>query len=309
MINKKILAYIKLILVILIWAGVYHIAKYLTIDTDAFTLAFLRFFTAGCVLLMMYFKEHGIKGALTITDNQWSILWLISLVGVFGYNILFFGAESIISANDVAIFFAFSPCLTVIFSKLILKHEIHPFAYVGIVIALLGTVGVITLSHKPVPEYSCLATHRLIPWGQILAISTAFVMALYNVFNKKACCLGLDALTITTFSALMGTLFLFISFLLFGGKFASLMHKPLTFWAGLGYISILATVVAYKWYSEAIRELGVGQTAVFLNGIPLFTVLIGITFLGNVILPDVMLSGIIIIIGVVITNITTFKSR
>ncbi|MCC2645497.1 MAG: hypothetical protein K0R94_1275, partial [Burkholderiales bacterium] len=241
--NKKFLAYIKLITVVLIWAGVYHVAKYLAANTDAFTLSFLRFFIASSILLLLYFREHGVQKIFTIAESQWSVLWLIGLIGVFGYNILFFGAESIISANDVAIFFAFSPCLTVIFNKLILKHQIRPLAYLGIAIALLGTIGVITLSHKAVPEYTCLATSRLIPWGQILAILTAFAMALYNVLNKKACYLGLDALTITTFSALIGTIFLFISFLLFGGKMAELIHKPFAFWAAMAYISILATVI------------------------------------------------------------------
>ncbi len=305
--NKKMLAYVKLIAVIVIWAGVYHVAKYLVSDTDAFTLAFLRFLMAAIALLSMYFAKHGVRGAFTRPDSHWVILWLIGLIGVFGYNVLFFGAESIISANEVAIFFAFSPCITIILSKLILKQRIRPLAYVGIVIALLGTIGVITMSNRAPAVYTCMVNASITPWGQILAILTAFAMAAYNVLNKKASYLGMDALTITTFSALIGTLFLFITFLLFGGKVASILHKPLMFWVALAYIAILATVVGYKWYSEAICQLGVGKTAVFLNGIPLCTVLIGVLFLGNTISTDVILSGIVIIIGVVMTNLTTFR--
>jgi drug/metabolite transporter (DMT)-like permease len=305
--NKKILAYIKLTAVILIWAGVYHIAKYLVGDTDAFTLAFLRFLIASMVLLGMYFAKHGVKGSFTKPDSHWVILWLIGLIGIFGYNLFFFGAESVISANEVAIFFAFSPCITVVLGRLILKQKIFPLAYVGIVIALLGTIGVITTSHKTDSLYACLMNTHPKHWGDLLAILSAFAMAGYNVLNKKASRLGLDALTITTFSSLIGMLFLFVTFVLFGGKVIDIFHKPPQFWIAMLYVSILATVVGYKWYSSAICELGVGQAAIFQNGIPFFTVLIGVTLLGNTISSDVILSGIIIIIGVVLTNITTFK--
>src|SRR5579863_1535722 len=179
--NKKILAYIKLIAVIVIWAGVYHVAKYLVGGTDAFTIGFLRFLMATIALLTMYFIKRGVKGAFTRPDSHWVMLWLIGLIGVFGYNVFFFGAESIISANEVAIFFAFSPCMTVILSRLILKQKIRPLAYVGIVIALLGTIGVITMSNRVPAAYSCLTNASITPWGQILAILTAFAMAAYNV--------------------------------------------------------------------------------------------------------------------------------
>ena len=78
--TRKLLAYIKLVLVILIWSGVYHVAKYLVNDTDAFTLGFLRFLMATIVLLIMYFSKKGVKGALTRPESHWIILCLIVLI-------------------------------------------------------------------------------------------------------------------------------------------------------------------------------------------------------------------------------------
>lgn len=304
---SKIVAYFKLIMVILVWAGVYHVAKYLVLDTDPYTLGFLRFFIATILLLIMYFSKHGVRNAFKRPDNHWKILWLIGLIGVFGYNVLFFGAESLISANSVAIFFAFSPCITIILSKFILGQNIKPLAYVGIVIALLGTIGVITMSNQ-VTDYTCIANKSILPLGEILAILSAIAMAAYNVLNKKAAQLGIDALTITTFSALMGTLFLFVSFILFGAPVINIVHKSSMFWVAMAYTSILATVIAYKWYSTAIHELGVGKTSVFQNGVPLFTVLIGVVLLGNTVSSQVLLSGVVIIIGVIMTNLTVDRN-
>ena len=55
--NNKIIAYVKLICVILIWGGVYHVAKFLVSDTDIFTIAFIRFFIASFVSLLLYYKK------------------------------------------------------------------------------------------------------------------------------------------------------------------------------------------------------------------------------------------------------------
>lgn len=306
---KKTFAYLRLTIAILIWASIYHVAKYLISEADAFTLGFLRFFIATLVLLVIYFYKHGIRNSFTRPDSHWLILMLIGLIGIFGYNIFFFGAESIISANEVAIFFAFTPCITLLFGRVILKQKVRPLAYVGIVIALIGTVGVITLSssHAQSQDLACSLSQRALPWGQILAILSSVAMASYNVLNKKASKLGLDPLTITTFSALFGTVFLFVTFLLFGGKINAILHKPLTFWLALAYIAIIATVCAYKWYSDAICELGVGQAAVFQNGVPLFAVLMGVVVLGDTVSLNVILSGVVIIIGVILTNLTIPK--
>lgn len=305
---RKVVAYIKLVLTILIWASIYHVAKYLIGSADPYTLGFLRFFIATIILFSLYFLKHGVKGAFTRPDNHWKTLWLLGLIGVFGYNIFFFGAESLISANNIAIFFAFTPCITVVLGRFVLGQSIRPLAYIGIVIALLGTIGVISFSYKaPGSEYSCVANTHPLPLGEILAILSAFAMAGYNVFNKKASSLGLDTLTITTFSALIGCIFLFISFILFGSKFSGLIHQPLMFWLAILYVAIMATVIAYKWYSDAIRELGMGKTAIFQNGIPLCTVIMGVVLFGDHISSQVILSGLIIIFGVILTNLAVHK--
>lgn len=304
----RLIAYFKLAGVVLIWAGVFHVGKYLVGDTDIFTISFLRFLIATIILLSIYFAKHGIKKAFIKPDEHWKILWLIGLIGVFGYNVLFFGAETLVSANKVAIFFAFTPCITIVLGKAILGHKVKPLAYGGIIVALLGTIGVITMSKDPEP-YSCIITNTSLPLGEILSILAAVAMALYNVLNKKAAEIGLDSLTITTFSALMGTLFLFVTFLLFGHHGMDIMHKSVAFWVSIIYTSVIATVVAYRWYSDAIRELGVGKTSVFQNGIPLFTVLIGVVFLGNHVSTHVLLSGLVIIIGVIMTNMSSIKNK
>ncbi len=305
----KLKAYIKLVSVILLWGGVYHVAKYLVSDTDIWTVAFIRFFSAAIVLLCIYYKRHR-RILIVRPRNHWLMLFWIGLIGVFGYTTLFFAAESLIPANNVAILYAFTPCITVLLSRFFLKQRISTLAYVGIIIALLGTIVVISLSESSCNgKIICTGLVKNLSLGQILAVLAAICMCLYNILNKKAVAMNLDPMTITTFSSVFGAILLFFTFWAFGAPAHTLLHKGFAFWIAMFYTSIFATVISYKWYSEAIRYIGIGQTAVFLNGVPLSTVLIGVVLLGQSVSLGVIIAAIVIISGVLITNYAVNKQK
>lgn len=307
--NVKFMAYIKLVSVILLWGGVYHVAKYLVSDTDIWTVAFIRFFSAAIVLLFIYYRRHK-RILITRPRSHWQMLFLIGFIGIFGYTTLFFAAESLIPANNVAILYAFTPCITVLLSRFFLKQQISKLAYVGIVVALLGTIVVISLSESACNgKIICTDLVKHLSLGQILAVLASICMCLYNILNKRAVAMNLDPMTITTFSAVFGAILLFFTFWVFGAPAHTLLHKSFTFWIAMFYTSIFATVISYKWYSEAIRYIGIGQTAVFLNGVPLSTVLIGVVLLGQSISSGIVVAALVIISGVLITNYAVNKQK
>lgn len=299
---NKLHGYLKLFGVIVIWGGVYHVAKFLVQDTDVYTVAFIRFISAAIVLLMLYYKKHKYI-SIVRPRNQWWLLFWIGFVGIFLYNILFFTAETLIPANNVAILYAVTPCIIVLLSTIFLKNKVSMLGYLGIAIALFGTIGVISLSESSCAgKFLCSSLLTHLSLGQIIAFLASVSMAIYSILNKKAAHMNLDSLCITTFSTVFGAICLFITYLIFGEPAHNLLHKPLTFWLAMFYISIFATVIGYKWYSDAINNLGVGQTAVFLNGVPLCAVLIGVVFLGQSLSAGMMVFGLVVISGVLITN-------
>ena len=300
-----IYGYIKLIIVTLIWGGNYHVVKYLVSEADIFTVGFLRFIISSSLLLFFYFRKNRRAGLQNKLEQHWKILFAIGLIGVFLYNMLFFGASQLISANRVAIFYAFTPAITVLLGVIFLRQYVNFWGYLGIFVALLGTVGVIIVSINGVNVSGATNSITQLLLGQILAILAALAMAIYNILNQKALQHGLDSLTITTFGAVFATLFLFVAFLIFGKTgLSGLANKTWLFWVAMIYLSVFATVLCYKWYSDSIYEIGVGKAVVFQNGVPLSAVLIGILLLGEQMLFGVLISGVIIIIGVLITNLT-----
>ncbi len=294
------IGYAKLVLVILIWGGNYHVAKYVVDDSDPFTVSFLRWFIASVILFTIYWRKHGIVG-FKKPRVDWKILFLLSLFGVSIYNLLFFGAEVFLPASMVAILYAFTPCITVMLSAIFLKQRVSFYAWCGIIVAMFGAIAVINLSSPTCGKIFCIGLFSNVSFGQILAILASVSMAIYTMLNKQASQLQLDSLTITTFSSLFGTIILFVTALFFG-DLSGVMHYSLMFWIAMSYVSIFATVISYRWYCDAIREIGMGKTSVFQNGVPLATVILGVVFLGQTISMGIIMAGCAIIFGVLITN-------
>lgn len=304
--SSKLLTYIKLSLVIIVWGSNFIVAKYLTTHADIFTVAFLRYVISAFLLVTFAYRKFG-KHGFKQTRKNIIVLFLLGFVGIFLYNILFFGASSLISANDVSILFAFTPAISILLGAIFLKYKVEPFAYVGIFIALIATIGVLSAVDVRCHHYICLDSLLHLSFGHIVSLMAVICMAAYGVINKKAAQLELDPVTITMYSSLFGAILLFISFLFFGHGFAPIFKLDWKFWLGLIYIAVVCTVIAYIWYSKAIEQLGVGSTSIFLNAIPFDTILLGMIFLGTGITLRELLFGVLIVLGVIVTNIAQSK--
>ncbi len=298
----KMVAYFKLLSAIGLWAGVYHVAKFLVGDVDIYTIAFLRFLISSIVLLPIYLTKRG-KPGIKLIKNNWLFLAIIGFFGSFLYNIFFLSAETYVSADDVALLYAFTPCITIIIGCVVFKQKINRNCIFGILVALFGTIGVINENSILCGKYFCAnIINGGFSIGQQLALLATLTMAIYNVLNKKALMSNLDSVTIVTGSSFFGMVFSFITFLINSNHKAVILHMPFSFWWAMFYISVLSTIIGYKWYSDAIHHIGILQTVVFQNTLPFITILIGMFFLGESIKLQVFIFGIIIALGVIITN-------
>lgn len=302
------MAYFKLTLAILSWGGVYQAASYLILYMDPITVAFSRYLIASIVLLFILRRQRSTLIDIAQFKTNWVLLVSIGIIGIGLYNLVFFGAEKYIPANTVAIIFSVSPCLTAFLASLVFKQRVRTLGYTGMLIALLGTIGVISYSNPACGKFFCFDILTHLGRGEAYAVLLCIFAACYSIMNKQASILKIDSLTITACASVFGTILLFFCAITMG-NFNGFWDKPFKFWLALAYVSILGSVISYLWYSEALKTLGVGKVVVFLNGVPFATVLIGILFLGNPISMPVILCGIVIVSGVLITNAAVKRSN
>ena len=307
----KTISYLKLIAVVILWSSIYHIAKYLVKTSDVSTIAFVRFFITSITLLILYHKRTGdIYGNLRKILHNWVIIFLIGFFGIFIYTLSFFSAEKYIPAEEIAIIYASAPAITTILGCFMLKQKINFLGWIGLIIALMGTIAVLSLASNNCGTVFCFAVFKHASVGQILALIAAISLSFYNILSKKATMQKMDSKTINTFSTSAITVILFINFLAFHpGNIMQALDQPYYFWIAIMYVSIFGTVIGYQWYMDAIQQIEVSKVTVFQNAVPFCTVLLGILINGKTISGQEVLAGLAIVIGVLITNFSKVKTR
>ena len=298
--NTNTTYYLRLIAAIFIWSMLYHIAKPAASISGPYLIAFLRYLIAALLSLGILKWRTG-KFIPQLNKEQWLLVMLIGLIGICSYNLFFFNAEALISGNTVAILYAFSPCLTTIISSFVFKTKLNLLSKIGIVVSLLGAIGVVNYASPECRCYFCSVTFQKMSCGEAYGLLATIAFALYAILSKYTAQKNVSTLVMNTYASVFGCIFLTIA-AIYKGNFTILRTAPLSYWLDLLYISVLATVVAYLWYTQALIKLGVLKTVIFQNTVPIQAVVIGYLFFGEKIGRGELVCGLIIVLGVYLTS-------
>lgn len=299
-------AYLKLTLAIISWAGVYHAANYLVRHLDMYSTAFIRYLIASVILLVILKIKRGRIFDRELFKSNWLLLISVGVVGIGLYNLAFFGAEKYLTANMVVLIFSFSPCLTAFMASIVFRQKIPLTGYLSMLVALSGTIGVINYANPACGKFFCTEIFTHLSIGEVYALFLCLFAAIFSLMNRKATQRKIDSLTITSYAAVFGCIVLFFSMLMFG-NISEITHQSINFWLVMAYTSIIGSVAAYFWYSEAIGALGVPKVVVALNAIPFTTLVMSVIFFNQKISLSIILCGMIIITGVILTNLSLSK--
>ncbi|MDD3265937.1 MAG: DMT family transporter [Burkholderiales bacterium] len=301
--NKTYISYIKLVSAIAIWASLYHIAKHLlSHGADILVVVFLRYFISAIVLIGILKIKTG-KIIHNVSPKVMMLLFFSGCIGVSIYNISFFYAESLVSGNIVAIMFSFAPCITVLLSIIFLNLKPNTISITGMIAALVGTIGVINFATPSCGKFFCLSTFSNWDLGVALSLFAAFCFAVNSIIVRVVSEQKISGLIINTYSAIFGVIIT--------GIIQLIIHKPIDlglytnseFSLTILYVSIMATVVAYLWFTDSLIKLGVLKTVIFQNTLPLQTILIGALFFHDTISLNVLRCSLLVIAGVIMTNV------
>lgn len=288
---------------LLMWALLFHFGKYVMSSADAFLVGAIRYIGASILLLPILRYKKGYFFP-TFNPKQWGLIIAVGVVGIFLYNVVFFNAEKVNSGAFVAIIFSLTPCLTTLISSVVFKQKLKVLTIIGIIIAFIGTLGIIGYSTPSCDAFFCssIFTSGAIK-AELLALATCVVFSIYSVMNKFATKEGLTSLELNTYASIVGAICL-SGFAFVHSDLSQITFYPLSFWATMLYVVVLATVVAYLFYTDALHHLGVFKTTVFQNTIPFQVVILGAVFFHESITLAEVGCGCIILFGVFITNIS-----
>jgi drug/metabolite transporter (DMT)-like permease len=287
--------YLKLVAVSAFWGGAFIAGRVVSQELPHFIAAAGRFIVACLILLPLAWRMEG--GLPKLSRQQMVSTFALGVTGIFLYNYFFFAALERMPAGRTALFVALSPIVTALAVAALFHERLGKLKWLGIAIAFLGASIVITRGDV-VGTFHDISVS--IGAGELFMLGGVVSWVIYTIVGKFTLD-GLSPLAATTYASCWG-LFL----LLIGAAFElpQLDVHKITWqvFAAILYLGVLGTVVSFVWYYEGVKAIGSSHTTVFTNLVPVFGVLFGGLILGERILISMIVGGLMVIAGVMLTN-------
>jgi drug/metabolite transporter (DMT)-like permease len=269
----------------------FPIAKYAVEYFSAVDAAAWRFgFAAFAMFLLLVAKE---KVNIDVVKRNMIIYILLGVIGVFGFNFLFFLGMKYTSPVNGALIMATNPLVTTLLSWLILQESISRRQGIGVIFALIGVSLVITQGSWTMIRD--LSFSR----GDIFVFLGNICWALYGILSRRFL-QNSSSLQTTTYTMIIGSIGLLIA-ASFTPNPIPLVHIPTETWAAIAFMAFGTSVLGYLWWNQGIAEIGASKTSLFFNLVPVVTMLI--SFLSGIPVMFVQVLGVILVLtGVLIAS-------
>lgn len=297
--NHTVQGFLLAIIATLLWSGNFIIARKVSNAISPVSLAFFRWTCASLVLLPFAYKQ--VIAEWSPLKANWRILTWIALTGIALFNTFVYVAGHNTTAINMALIgTTSSPIFATAMAVIFLKERLGFYRIIGMIICILGIVLLISKG-----SWEVLFSFKFSS-GDTWILAGAFAFAVYNILVRKKP-VNISALSFLLIIFVLGSLMLFPFFII-----EQLTVKNPTDWSptllgSILYLGIGTSVLAFWCWNLAISKLGAGRTVLFGNLIPIFSTLEAILILGETVTPMHFYSGILVISGLVIANITFKK--
>lgn len=279
-----------MVIATLFFSGAFIAGKFSIAEFPVYSLTFFRFLIAAVVLFLIMWKR-GENFALKKTDVPRIII--LSLLGMVGYHVFFFTALKYTSSVNTSLIAATNPIMTTIMASLFLKEKFPKKAIGGILISFLGVAMIVTNGSIDVIK------NMNFNIGDISMLVAVLSFSLYFIVLKGI--VGRIAPIILTFYVFLFCVILLIPMVIYENPMSFLPNTTWMGWSSLIYMSIFASVIAYLIQQVSVKRIGPAKTSLYVNLVPLFSMIMAYFILGEVITLPKVLAGIMIISGVIIT--------
>lgn len=239
------------------WGANFNLSKHVLVDLHALVAGAARFDIAALVMLAI----TSIRGQRVPLIRHGIAYATLGLVGIAGFNVLFFYGMQMTSAVNGALVMALNPLLTALLAYLLKVHRPDTRQLVAFPIGAAG-VAVVVLGG---------GAHLRIGNGDLLMLAGNLCWAFYNVMVGKLLPRDVGGLANTTGVMVAGAIALTLVALLAGAPVTVPGSEAL---GSLLLMSLGGSVLAYLFWNAGIARLGAARTALFLNLVPVSAMVI-----------------------------------
>ncbi len=281
-----------MILVVFIYAGNILTGKAIN-DLPPLTIAFFRLVIAFIIMFPIGIQTAWKKRS-TFLEHKTPLL-IMALTGVTFYNIFLYGALQFTSTTNVSVLQTAIPVVTVILSAFLLKERLKRIQWLGILLSFFGAAWVVLdgklfqLTTNTWNIGDAIMIGAILAWS-IYTISVKRYMPLFPQFAAIFVMTGISVVIILPMVLIEWAVVGIPSF-----EFPSHL-------IGLLYLGIFPSFIALLLYNHAIKLIGPSQTSVFINFLPVVTMIGAYIWLNENITLMQLIGALLVICGVFLTT-------
>ncbi len=288
------------VLATLIWSGNFVISRGVSQQIPPVSLAFYRWSLATLLIAPLAFKKF--KEEKEVVRKNLKYLFWVALTGITLFNTFVYVAGHYTSAINMALIgTTSSPIFATIMAVIFLKERLNAFRIIGILLCISGIV--LLLSKGSWDNLSSFTFST----GDLWSLAGALSFAIYNILVRKKPS-GISPVNFLFVIFFTGTILLLPAFVT-----ETLVTAPFQ-WndqviGSIIYLGLGTSVISFLCWNAALQKLGTGTTVLFGNLIPIFSTLEAVWLLGEKINSIHLMSGLIVIGGLVIANTMQNRNR
>ncbi|MFD1361825.1 DMT family transporter [Lentibacillus salinarum] len=263
-------------------------------ELPPFTIAFFRLVVAFLVML-----PFGLRSAWAYRDKFREYkkpFLLMTLTGITFFNTFIYGALQFTTSTNVSVLETVIPVATVGLSAFLLKERLRNSQIVGVLLSLFGAVWVVLDGRI----FSIAGMNWNI--GDSIMIGAVGSWAVYSILVKQYMSLfpQFGALFVMSGISIIVLLpIVAVEWLVAGVP--SLLIEPANV-AGIAYLGLFPSFIALIFYNRAVGVLGASQASVFLNFLPIVTMVGAWLWLDEAITMMKVAGALAVITGVMLTT-------
>lgn len=290
--SRETRAYILLVLVTLVWAGLFPTGKVALRSVPPLTIAAIRMIV-GSTLLFLYLQRAPSAKVPWNPQLAGSLLFL----GFAGYFVSvgcsYLGLR-LTTATNAALLNAAAPVSLALLAVVFLRERLAPRMLVGIGLSVVGVAVIVTRG-----SWAVVAHSRYNP-GDLILLGTQLSWGIYTIYGRQIM-RQISPLAATTYAYMSGGLFLTLASIWMEWDQWTVADTTLASWLAIVYQSTLGTF-AHFWFYDVIATIGPSRAGVFLNLVPVMAIVIAYVFLHEPVTIPHLIGGAIVIGGILVAT-------
>lgn len=267
--------------VAILWGLSFLSIKVAVAEVPPMTQAVVRFLIACAVLPLMALAARNRLGI------PWKEAALLAVGGLTGVTLYFLGENhgvALLSASEASLVIGTIPVLTILAERIFLKRSVGARVHLGALASFLGVALIVA------PTLGSPSSRK----GYLFMAVAALAWVAYS-FLTRGVASRLPKLTVTFWQSAFGLLGC-VPFAL--QESAAWKVPSLLASMNILYLGIVCSAAGYWLYASALDHLGPARSSVFINLIPVVSIVAAFFILGERLAPLQIAGGAVAIAGV-----------